>query len=67
MSVHDKKFFFEQDRTVHYANRAPDMTYLIIDEQLLDLEGYLLKLQKYKQFYHERFIEGKQSSERTGY
>ena len=67
MSVHDKKFFFEQDRTVHYANRAPDMTYLIIDEQLLDLEGYLLKLQKYKQFYHERFMEGKQSTELKGY
>ncbi len=56
MSTQEKKFFFEQDRTVHFANRALDMTYLIIDEQKLDLEGFLVKLQKYNKFYHDRFL-----------
>jgi len=58
MSTAEKKFFFEQDRTVHFANRAPDMKFLIIDEQKLDLEGYLIKLQQYKKFYHDRFLNG---------
>ena len=58
MSTKVKKFFFEQDRTVHFANRAPDMKFLIMDEQILDLEGYLVKLQQYKKFYHDRFLNG---------
>ena len=58
MSTKEKKFFFEQDRTVHFANRAPDMSFLIYDEQKLDLEGYLVKLQQYKKFYHDRFLNG---------
>jgi hypothetical protein len=56
MSTKEKKYFFEQDRAVHFANRAPDMSYLIIDEQNLDLEGFLVKLQRYKKFYHDRFL-----------
>jgi len=40
-------------------NRATDMGYLIIDEQRLDLEGYLVKLQSNKKFYHDRFLNGK--------
>ena len=56
MSTQEKKFFFEQDRTVHFANRTPDMKFLIIDEQRLDLEGYLVKLQSYEKFYHDRFL-----------
>ena len=57
MSVQGKNFLFEQDRTVHFANRAPDMNYLIIDEQRLDLEGYLSNLEKYKKYYRERFMK----------
>lgn len=59
LSTNNKKYFFEQDRTVHFANRAPDMSYLIIDEQKLDLEGYLLKLRQYMDFYRNRFLETK--------
>jgi hypothetical protein len=51
MSTDDKKYFFQQDRTRHFANRRPDMTYLIYDEQLLDLEGYLDKLKAYMEAY----------------
>jgi len=51
MSTADKKYFFQQDRTRHFANRRPDMSYLIYDEQLLDLEGYLEKLKAYMEQY----------------
>ena len=51
MSTADKKYFFQQDRTRHFANRRPDMTYLIYDEQDLDLEGYLEKLKAYMEKY----------------
>ena len=43
----DKPYFYRQDRARHFANRRPDMTYLIYDEQLLDIEGYLDKLKTY--------------------
>lgn len=56
MSTADKKYFFRQDRTRHYANRTPDMKYLIIDEEDLDLEGYLKRLQEYMQVYKETFM-----------
>jgi len=51
MSTADKKYFFQQDRTRHFANRKPDMTFLIYDEQDLDLEGYLEKLKAYMEKY----------------
>ena len=54
MSTTDKKYFFQQDRTRHFANRKPDMTFLIYDEQKLDLEGYLEKLKAYMEKYKSR-------------
>lgn len=57
MSTDTKKYFFEQDRTRHFANRTPDMTYLIVDEEQLGLEDYLVKLQDYNQFFYNRFIK----------
>lgn len=51
MSTADKKYFYQQDRTRHFANRRADMNYLIYDEQLLDLEGYLEKLKAYMEQY----------------
>ncbi len=56
MSTPEKIYFFEQDRTRHFANRVPGMSYLIYDEQLLNLEGYLQQLEAYKAFFHERFL-----------
>ena len=46
-STADKEFFWQQDRARHFAFRRPDMTFLIYDEQLLDMEGYLEKLKVY--------------------
>ena len=56
MSTPEKKFFFRQDMTRHFANRTPDMTYLIIDEQDLDPEGYLVKLKTYTKDFHDTFM-----------
>lgn len=55
MSTPDKPYFFEQERTRHFASRVAGMDYLIYDEQLLDLEGYLEKLKAYNQYFRERF------------
>lgn len=51
MSVGDRKYFFQQDRTRHFANRRPDMTYLIYDEQKLGMEKWLEALKLYIQKY----------------
>ena len=48
MSTPEKKYFYKMDRSRHFANRTPDMSYLIYDEQLLDMEGYLEKLKQYR-------------------
>jgi hypothetical protein len=55
MSTPEKSYFFEQERTRHFASRVPGMEYLIYDEQLLDLEGYLEKLKAYNRYFLERF------------
>ncbi len=47
LSTPDKKFFWQQDRARHFGYRRPDMSFLIYDEQLLDMEGYLERLKNY--------------------
>lgn len=54
MSTPDKPYYFEQDRTRHFANRVPGMNYLIYDEEKLDMETYLQKLDEYIQFLETR-------------
>lgn len=51
MSVGGKKYFFQQDRTRHFANRRPDMTYLIYDEQKLGMEKWVEQLKIYMKKY----------------
>ena len=58
MSTKTKQYFFEQDRTRHFANRVPDMSYLVYDETLLNLEGYLVNLQQYMRFFKQRYPGG---------
>ncbi|MBX2924010.1 MAG: beta-N-acetylhexosaminidase [Chitinophagaceae bacterium] len=56
MSTAEKKYFFRQDKARHFANRKPDMSYFIYDEQQLDLEGYLEKLKLYaEKFRNDSF------------
>ena len=51
LSTAEKAFFWQQDRARHFAFRRPDMSFLIYDEQLLDMEGYLEKLKAYTEFF----------------
>ncbi|QEH43383.1 beta-N-acetylhexosaminidase [Chitinophaga sp. XS-30] len=55
MSTPEKQYFFEQERTRHFASRVPGMNYLIYDEEKLGLEQYLQELQAYNQYFRERF------------
>ncbi len=50
-STPDRKYFWQQDRARHFAFRRPDMSFLIYDEQLLDIEGYLERLKDYIEFF----------------
>jgi hypothetical protein len=51
MSTPEKTFFWQQDRARHFAFRRPDMSFLIYDEQLLDMEGYLEILKAYIEYF----------------
>jgi hypothetical protein len=51
MSTQEKKYFWQQDRARHFAFRKPDMSFLIFDEQKLNLEEYLEKLKAYIAFF----------------
>jgi hypothetical protein len=51
LSTPEKTFFWQQDRARHFGFRRPDMSFLIYDEQLLDIEGYLDKLKAYIEFF----------------
>ena len=55
LSTPNKKYFYKMDRSRHFANRTPDMSYLIYDEQLLDMEGYLESLRKYRKSFQLEF------------
>ena len=57
LSTPEKRFFHRQDRSRHFANRRPDLTYLICDEQMRDIEGYLKSLNDYKAWYRETFLK----------
>jgi len=57
LSTPEKKFFHSQDRGRNFANRRHDMTYLICDEQMLDIEGYLKSLREYAAWYKETFLK----------
>lgn len=49
----DEPFLWMQDRARHFAFRRPDMSFLIYDEQLLDMEGYLEELKAYIEYFKE--------------
>ena len=51
MSTSEKKYFWQQDRARHFAFRRPDLSFLIYDEQKLDMEGYLEKLKAYIDYF----------------
>jgi hypothetical protein len=52
----DRQYFHRQDRARHFANRRPDMTYLIYDEQKLKVEDYLESLRRYLVWYKGAYL-----------
>ena len=62
MSTTNKKYFFRQDRARHFANRTPDMSYLVIDEMDLNLEDYLSKLKDFIGKYQKVYMESPNES-----
>jgi hexosaminidase len=56
LSLPEKQFLFSPDRARHFANRTPDMRYLIVDEELLGLEDYLERLKAYIADYEENLL-----------
>jgi hypothetical protein len=40
LSLPGKPYVHGRDRGRNFANRTPDMRYLVIDEELLNLEGW---------------------------
>ena len=53
LSLPGRPYFFAREKARHFANRTPDMSYLIIDEQLLGLEDYLASLRTYIAAYEK--------------
>jgi len=53
MSTPEKAFVLGRDRARHFANRTADMKYLVIDEELLDLEGWADSLEALANDYEE--------------
>ena len=56
MSTPEKKYLHARDQQRNFINRRPDLSSVIYDEQLLDLEGYLKKLQQYMDWYKKTYL-----------
>lgn len=53
MSTVEKKYVHGRDQQRNFANRRPDLSFMICDEQMLGLEDYLANLKKYMEWYRE--------------
>jgi hypothetical protein len=56
MSTPEKKYVHGRDQQRNFANRRPDLSFMIYDEQLLGLEEYLKQLQDYSDWYNETYL-----------
>ncbi len=56
MSTPDKKYVHGRDQQRNFANRRPDLSFMIYDEQLLGLEQYLEDLQAYVSWYQHSYL-----------
>jgi len=56
MSLPGKKYMHGRDQQRNFANRRPDLTFMIYDEQLLGLEDYLTKLREYIYWYKKTYL-----------
>ena len=56
MSLPGKKYVHGRDQQRNFANRRPDLTFMIYDEQLLGIEDYLEKLREYMDWYKKTYL-----------
>ncbi|MHC4396905.1 MAG: beta-N-acetylhexosaminidase [Planctomycetota bacterium] len=56
MSIPGKKYVHGRDQQRNFANRRPDLSFMIYDEQLLGLEDYLKKLREYMDWYKKTYL-----------
>jgi hypothetical protein len=56
MSTSDKKYVHGRDEQRNFANRRPDLSFMICDEEALGLEDYLEDLQNYIASYKEKYL-----------
>ena len=59
MSTPEKKYVHGRDQQRNFANRRPDLSFMIYDEQLLGLEKYLEQLQDYIAWYNKTYLSNK--------
>ncbi len=51
LSTPEKKYLHARDRQHNFANRRPDLSFMLYDEEKLGLEDYLAKLKAYIDWY----------------
>lgn len=56
MSLPDKDYLHARDRQRNFANRRPDLTFMIYDEELLGLEKYIQDLSDYISWYKTNYL-----------
>lgn len=55
MSTPGKKYVHARDQQRNFANRRPDLSFMICDEEALGLEEYLKNLKDYIEFYKTKY------------
>ncbi|MEA1997263.1 MAG: hypothetical protein U9N45_06465, partial [Gemmatimonadota bacterium] len=56
MSTPEKKYVHGRDQQRNFANRRPDLSFMICDEQMLGLEEYLERLRDYTDWYKKTYL-----------
>jgi len=56
MSTPEKQYVHGRDQQRNFANRRPDLSFMIYDEQLLGLEKYLAQLEDYIDWYKNTYL-----------
>jgi hexosaminidase len=51
LAADGRAYLWRPERARHFANRTPDLRYLMVDEDLLDLDGYLARLRAHNEHY----------------
>jgi len=57
MSTPGKKYVHARDQQRNFANRRPDLSFMICDEEALGLEDYLRNLKDYIEFYKTKYLQ----------